>query len=74
MFEYDCWHHMRNVWFGAIIDHLTKYLEEKLEDDLKDSPAVYRMTPDIEDLLRCIEKTFGATAQYAKGSGAMFIE
>ena len=74
LFEHDCWQHMRNVWFGAVLAHLSKFLGEIMADDLTALPAILRMTTEIEDLLRCIEKTFGATAQYAKGCGAMFME
>ena len=74
MFELDCWQHKRNVWFGAVIAHLSKYLTELMADDLNSFPSVLRMSTDIEDLLRCIEKMLGGTAQYAKGCGAMFTE
>ena len=74
VFELDCWQHMSNVWFGTVIAHLSKYLTELMADDLNSFPSVLRMSTDIEDLLRCIEKTLGGTAQYAKGCGAMFME
>ena len=74
IFENDCWQHMRNVWFGQVLKHLSKYLADLLEDDLKEFPSVLRMSTEIEDLLRCIEKLFAETAQYAKGAGAMFTE
>ena len=35
-------------------------------------PPILRMSTEIEDLLRCIEKEFGLTANYAKGHGSMF--
>ncbi len=34
IFEGDCWQHMHNVWFGAIINHLGSWLDKCLELDL----------------------------------------
>ena len=43
-----------------------------LADDLKELPAMYRVTLDADDLMRCVEKLFGLTANYAKGQGSEF--
>jgi len=51
---------------------LSKTLAEILENDLAKMPPILRMSTEIEDLLRCIEKEFGLTANYAKGHGSMF--
>ena len=74
LFEGDCWHHLRNIWFGAVIKKLNQSLADLWEQDLEDIPSLYRVCADIEDLLRCIEKEFGKTANYAKGHGSMFEE
>ena len=74
MFEGDCWHHLRNIWFGAVIKQLNKSLSGLWEQDLDDIPNIFRVCADINDLLRCIEKEFGRTANYAKGHGSMFEE
>jgi hypothetical protein len=40
IFEGDCWQHMRNVWFGAIIKHLSGWLEKHLAFDLEKIPHI----------------------------------
>jgi hypothetical protein len=34
IFEGDCWQHLHNIWFGAVIKQLSKTLTDLLEDDL----------------------------------------
>jgi hypothetical protein len=53
---------MRNVWFGAVIKHIVRGW----------IPKVYRVSTNIDNLLRCIEKEVAKTANYAKGHGAFF--
>ena len=43
-----------------------------LVSNLKELPAIYHINLDINDLMRCIEKLFGLTANYAKGLGSKF--
>ena len=70
----DCWHHLRNVWFGNVITEMGTYLADVLEDDLEQIHFTLRVSTDIGDLLRAIEKYFGITANYAKGKGSMFLD
>ena len=56
IFESDCRQHMRNVWFGAIIKHLSGWLEKRLAFDLEKIHFIYRVSTSINNLLRCIEK------------------
>ena len=72
IFEGDCWQHMRNVWFGAIIKHLSGWLEKRLVFDLEKIPFIYRVITSIDNLLQCIEKEVAKTANYAKGHGVFF--
>jgi hypothetical protein len=76
VFEGDCWHHLRNVWFGAVIVQLSKTLNEILASDLDEIPAVLRVKTktNVTELLRAIEKEFARTANYAKGHGDMFFD
>ena len=74
VYEHDCWQHMRNVWFGNVIKHLSKFLQDIMEDDMAELPSVLQITTEIDDLLRCIEKLLAETAQYAKGCGTLFME
>jgi hypothetical protein len=73
-FEGDCWHHLRNIWFGAVILRLSKTLEGILGDDLELISSIYRVASkmNVTELLRAIEKEFALTAMYAKGHGSMF--
>jgi len=43
--EGDCWQHLRNIWFGAVIKELGKYLADELSDDLdlEDIHRIYRV-------------------------------
>jgi hypothetical protein len=69
----DCWQHLRNVWFNGVNISLGKYISDVLEDDLKSLPPIFRVSIDVDDLFRCIEKKVGPTANYAKGDGALFL-
>ncbi len=70
--EGDCWGHLRNVWFGAIVILLGKYLARVLGDDLEQISSILRVTTDVNALFRATEKYFGKTANYAKGKGNMW--
>ena len=63
-----------NVWFGAVITKLGDNLKDMLDSDLEEIHFTLRITTDVNSLLRAIEKYFGATANYGKGKGSMFIE
>jgi hypothetical protein len=43
-----------------------------LEDDLNKIPSIFCIFTQIDDILRCIEKEFGLTTNYAKGHGSVF--
>ena len=47
-------------------------LKEYLESDLEDIHYTLRVTTDVINLLRAVEKYFGGEANYAKGKGAVF--
>jgi hypothetical protein len=56
---------MHNVWFGAVIKHLSGWLEKRLVFDLEKIPFIYRVGTSIDNLLRCIEKEVAKTENYA---------
>ncbi len=68
----DCWQHMHDVWFGAVIKYLSGWLEKRLAFDLEKIPNIYRVSTNIDNLLHCIEKEVAKTTHYAKGHGAFF--
>ena len=70
----DCWNHLPNVWFDAFIKKLFSHLAELLEEYLEEIHYSLRVTTDIGKLLRAIEKYFGGTANYSKGTGSMFMD
>ena len=70
--ESDCWQHLCNIWFGTVAKALNVCMCDILADDLKELPAIYRVTLDADDLMRCVEKLFGLSANYAKGQGSEF--
>jgi hypothetical protein len=57
--ENDCWNHLHNVCFGAVIKELTFYLDEVLKDDLSEIHPILRVTTDPSNIFRAIEKFFG---------------
>ena len=69
----DCWHHLRNVWFGAVIDGLGQRLKAWMAEDLEEIHYSLRITLDVMDLLRAIEKYFGGNTNYEKGKGALLM-
>ena len=72
MYKY-CWHHLHNFGFGAVIKKICTHLAEFLEEDLEEIHYSLRVTTDIFNLLRDIEKYCGRTTNYAKGKGSMFM-
>ncbi len=71
IFEADCWQHLRNVWIGAVIKHLGQHLGDVLKDDLVKIHHTLRISTDICDILRAVDKYFAETANYAKVSQYM---
>ncbi len=69
--EDDCWNHLRNVCFGAVIKELSSHLDEVLRDNLSEIHPILRVTTDPSNIFHAIEKFFGETANYAKGLGLM---
>ena len=72
IFQADCWQHLRNVWFGAVIKQLSLRLSEVLESDLNEISPFLRVTTEVVSLLIALEKYFAETANYAKGRGSCF--
>jgi hypothetical protein len=72
--ENDCWNHLHNVCFGAVIKELSSHLDEVLKDDLSEIHPILRMTTDPSNIFHAIEKFCGDTANYAKGSGSMYCD
>ena len=69
----DCWQHLRIVWFGAVIKNLGKHLQDWMKTDLDQIHFSLRITTNIINLLRAVERYFGGNANYTKGKGAEFM-
>jgi hypothetical protein len=72
-FGNDCWNHLRNVWFDAIVNELSS-LGKVLQYDLNEIHPKLRVTTDPNAIFWAIEKFFGETANYANGSGSMYYD
>jgi len=72
-FILDCWYHLQNVWFGAVITDLGSHLADVLNNDLDEIHWSLRVTTDVGRLLRAIERYFSVTVNYAKGKGSIFM-
>ena len=66
IYQADCWHHLRNVWIGAVVKALSEHLSGILAEDLEKIPALYRVNTDISGLMIAMEKYFGLQANYVK--------
>lgn len=73
-YEYDCMHHLRNVWFGNMEKALTKTLNAILRSDLDLIDPKLRVTASISAIIRAIDKEFSLSANYPKGHGELFRE
>ena len=68
----DCHHHLRNIWIGAIVKKLSKYLNNILSLDLANINFRYRVTTKMDAVLRAVDKEFSLPANYPKGHGDQF--
>ena len=73
-YEFDCMHHLRNVWFGNMEKALTKLLNILLRDCLNEIDPTLRVTASISALIRAMDKEFSLSANYPKGHGQLFLE
>ena len=70
--ESYCHHHIRNVWWGGLIKETTRILRDALAGSLDDIDAHLRITPNMKNILRALDKCFSLPANYPKGNGVEF--
>ena len=58
-FEGDCWQHLQNIWFGAVVKQLSKMLTELLEDDLNKIPSIFCMSTEMMTYCVALRKNLG---------------
>ena len=73
-YDYDCMHHLRNVWIGAMEKKLTKHLNMILHVDIDNLDSCLRVSASISAIIRAVDKEFSLSANYPKGHGEMFLE
>ncbi len=56
--ENDCWNHLHNVWFGAVIKELSSHSDEVLQDNLSEIHPILQVTTDPSNIFHAIEKFF----------------
>jgi hypothetical protein len=74
LFQGHCFHHLRNTWFEAIENYLSRKLTNYLRQDLESIPSHLRVSCKISDLLRQVDKEYSFTANYFKGSGNEYAD
>ena len=70
--ETYCHHHIRNVWWGGLIKYTTQTLKESLAGCLDDIESRLRVAPNMQSILRSLDKCFSLPANYPKGNGVEF--
>ena len=73
-YDYDCMHHLRNVWFGNMEKALTKKLNALLQSSLDEINPKLRVTASISAIIRAVDKEFSLSPNYPKGHGELFLE
>ena len=73
-YEYDCMHHLRNIWFGNMEKKLTKKLNAMLRSDLDEIDPRFRVTMSVSALLCAVDKEFSLSSNYLKGHDELFLE
>ena len=73
-YEFDCMHHLRNVWFGNMEKRLTTKLNLILRSSLDEIDPTLRVSASISAMIRAIDKEFSLSANYPKGHGQLFLE
>ena len=67
------WQDLHNVWFGSIVTNLCKHIQDYMKTDLEQIHFSMRITTDIINPLRDVERYFGGNPNYSKGKGAEFM-
>ena len=71
-YDFDCMHHLRNVWLGGMEKALTKQLNEILKMSVDDIDPKLRVSASISAVIRAVDKEFSLSANYQKGHGELF--
>ena len=73
-YDFDCMHHLRNIWFGNMEKKLTAKLNLILKASLDEIDPKLRVSSSISAIIRAVDKEFSLSANYPKGHGEIFLE
>ena len=73
-FDFDCMHHLRNIWFGNMEKKLTTKLNLILKASLDEIDPKLRVSSSISAIIRAVDKEFSLSSNYPKGHGEVFLE
>ena len=73
-FDFDCMHHLRNIWFGNMEKKLTAKLNLILKASLDEIDPKLRVSSSISAIIRAVDKEFSLSSNYPKGHGEVFLE
>ena len=68
----NCWQHLRCMWLTGTGKDSSCFLKEKLQKDLEKIDAIFRVNPEMESILRAVDKEFSLNANCPKGHGEPF--
>ena len=74
LYQGHCFHHLRNTWFEAIENYMSRKLTEWLQHNLELIPSHLGVSCKISDLLRQVDKEYSFTIDYFKGSGNEYAD
>ena len=70
--EIYCHHHIRNVWWGALVKKTTNMLRTALAGSLDDIDSRLCVDTNMKNVFCALDKCFSLPANYPKGNGAEF--
>jgi hypothetical protein len=74
LYQVHCFQHLRNTWFKALENFLSRKLTDYLRHDFESIPLYLRISCKIGDLLCQVDKEYSFTANYFKGSGNEYAD
>ena len=72
VFKTCCHHHIRKVWLGDVVKHLSDVLRDYLSRCLEGIDSHLRIHPNMKNILRALDKCFSLPDNYPKRKGTYF--
>ena len=64
-YDFDCMHHLRNIWFGNMAKKLTTKLNLILKASLDEIDPKFRVSSSVSPIIRAVDKDFSLSLQKA---------